>query len=246
MRRRFAVIIPSKYRDILDPCIESIEKHEDPIPEIMIAWSGKSEDAPKNRDWVSVPDPWCFSKAINTAVANLKDEPDLVIVNDDVRLVMPTFLRIRQESYMDGKIGLVAPLVDGGVGNQYQSLHSIKRWPKKETGGTCHLVAVTGEIPICFVCVYLRRDAWNDVGTLDEGFVGYGRDDVDYSMRLRAKGWQTLLTRERYVLHGNGGEKMERGRNWSLSFARGGPVDPMFKENKEYFAKKWQGVNVSA
>lgn len=244
MRRHFTVIIPSKYRDILDPCIESIEKFEDPVPEILVAWNGSSSDAPKKHDWVAVSEPWCFSKAVNTAVANIPNDRDLVILNDDVRLVMPTFLRIRQESYLDGKIGLVAPMVDGGVGNPYQSLYSLSRWPKKEGGGTSHIVSVTGEVPICFVCVYIRRDAWNDVGTLDEGFVGYGRDDVDYSMRLRRKGYLTLITRERHVVHGVGGEKMDRGRNWSLSFARGGPIDPMFKENKEYFTQKWQGVSV--
>jgi len=244
MRKHFAVVIPSKYRDILDPCTESIEKHEDPHPEMMIAWSGLSADAPKNRDWVAVPEPWNFSKAVNTAVANLPKDRDIVILNDDVRLVMPTFLRLRQEAYREDKTGLIAPLVDGGVGNPYQSLYSTNRWPRKEGGGTCHVIATVGEVPVCFICVYIRRDAWDQVGTLDENFVGYGRDDVDYSMRLRAKGWATLLTRERFVVHGAGGEKMDRGRNWSLSFARGGPIDPMFKENKAYFAQKWQGVSV--
>ena len=57
-------------------------------------------------------------------------------------------------------------------------------------------------VPWCsFGCVMIRREAWEDVGELDEGFIGYGWEDVDWCRRAGLKGWKIGLTNAANIIH---------------------------------------------
>jgi N-acetylglucosaminyl-diphospho-decaprenol L-rhamnosyltransferase len=57
---------------------------------------------------------------------------------------------------------------------------------------------------ISFACVLLRAEAFADIGQMDEGFFMY-YEDVDYSCRARAAGWQIAYAPEARVVHLRGG-----------------------------------------
>ncbi|HCV42688.1 MAG TPA: hypothetical protein DGH68_04325, partial [Bacteroidetes bacterium] len=45
-------------------------------------------------------------------------------------------------------------------------------------------------------------------------------DDDDYCYRVRAAGWQTHIVKSLHIKHGDGGAALDRGKNWSCSFAK--------------------------
>jgi GT2 family glycosyltransferase len=93
-----------------------------------------------------------------------------------------------------------------------------------------------GFIPVCFPCVYIKRELINKIGLLDEDYIYYGFDDNDYCLKANEADYWTMITNKLYVKHGLGGAKLERGLNWSLSFARQGQQ----QTNEEIFRSKHQ------
>jgi len=57
----------------------------------------------------------------------------------------------------------------------------------------------------------LRRQAMQQVGTFDEGYLFYGPDDADYGMRLRRAGWRIAPAPDAVVLHLHSFSKKQRG-----------------------------------
>jgi GT2 family glycosyltransferase len=49
-------------------------------------------------------------------------------------------------------------------------------------------------------CLLIRREAYEQVGTLDTGFY-WGSEDVDYCWRMHKAGWQVLYTPEPVITH---------------------------------------------
>jgi GT2 family glycosyltransferase len=67
-----------------------------------------------------------------------------------------------------------------------------------------------------------RRDAWNDVGGMDEGVLGYG-DDLDLAFRLLGAGWTTVAAPSALGIH-LGSASFGRRSAWQRyhgGFARG-------------------------
>jgi GT2 family glycosyltransferase len=63
-----------------------------------------------------------------------------------------------------------------------------------------HRAGILIEGMLAFFCVALKRRAVNEVGPLDETFVG-GGDDDDYCRRLRKAGYVLGLSLDTYVIH---------------------------------------------
>jgi N-acetylglucosaminyl-diphospho-decaprenol L-rhamnosyltransferase len=61
---------------------------------------------------------------------------------------------------------------------------------------------------ISFACVLVRAEAFDAIGPMDEGFFMY-YEDVDYSCRARAAGWQIAYAPEARVVHLRGGRSPE-------------------------------------
>lgn len=117
--------------------------------------------------WVNGARPFNFSRAVNTGVAATHPDSDIVILGDDVQLATPRAID-RLASACDGAAA-IAPEVVGVCGQPAQragSGMSEAEW-------------------LAFICAYIPRYAWNVVGPLDERFIGYGYDDVDWCKRAR-------------------------------------------------------------
>jgi N-acetylglucosaminyl-diphospho-decaprenol L-rhamnosyltransferase len=61
---------------------------------------------------------------------------------------------------------------------------------------------------ISFACVLVRAEAFAAIGPMDEGFFMY-YEDVDYSCRARAAGWQIAYAPDARVVHLRGGRSPE-------------------------------------
>ncbi len=54
---------------------------------------------------------------------------------------------------------------------------------------------------VTFACVLIRREVWDQLEGLDEGFVGGQFEDIDFCLRAREKGWRVIYTPRAVALH---------------------------------------------
>jgi GT2 family glycosyltransferase len=154
-------------------------------------------------------EPFVWARNANIGLAAAAPH-DVLLVNDDVRFTEEGSIT-RLAAMADGNpdVGVLSPLVIGGVGNPMQR---ADRYPpaQRRDGGL-----IFSAVPyLAFVCVYIRRAVLDDVGPFDERFDGYGGDDEDWSLRAAHAGYRLAVAPGVTVVHGHG------ARRWSSSFAR--------------------------
>jgi GT2 family glycosyltransferase len=212
----YSVVILNRYPDIIAPLLESIALHEPPpLPKILIVTDGHDNGCGYEHTRYD-REQFIFSHAANIGFRHTEPD-DVILLNDDIRLLAPTFRQLRAAMDENPEIGILSPLIDGGVGNEKQYAMRIR--------GKIDIPKFTfsDSLPedyICFPMVYLRRKMLDEIGEMDESLVTYGRDDADLCMRAKAAGWKAAVLNRVVVKHGHGGELGEHGRNWSASYAR--------------------------
>lgn len=146
--------------------------------------------------YVPIPDPFNFAAAVNRCVLETYPDHDLVILNDDTRVLdwlFPFEIESTITEARSRKIGVFSPQILGGVGNADQRLASRPG------------VFIRTKIPICFICAIIPREVWIKVGELDDSFRGYGFEDADYSRRVVECGYDLAVAGWIRVEHGFGG-----------------------------------------
>ena len=177
-----------------------------------------------------------FSKNVNIGF-NALGSDDVILCNDDIAFPVKHSLKlIAGYAELHPNAGIIAPLVDGGVGNPYQDYNRTgELWKPGKVDGT-----VTGRraesLPVCFICVYIKRALINEIGPMDESFIHYGYDDNDYCLRARRANWKTKITGNVHIKHGIGGKDNELGINWHLTYNK----TPGLESNLRIFLNKWQ------
>ncbi len=209
------IIIPNRYPDIIAPLIESMNRL-DPIHRTIIIANGHSN----SYGFEMIPYDWpkfCYSHAINLGLR--ASSGNVILLNDDIRLLEEdTFQRLDKIGMSRSEIGVLSPLIKGCAGNP------IQRWHERHIcwGEFEKLKYQHGMPPVCFPCVWVRRETIEAVGELDETITTYGGDDVEYCIRIRKTGYRTAVTSSIVVQHGDGSRALGEGRgsSWSLSYAR--------------------------
>jgi GT2 family glycosyltransferase len=238
----YGILILNKYPELANLCIDSIKAHESTpdVPIVVVCDNHSGEDITHDVFKIGVYGPFVFSRSVNLGF-NFLQEKDCFLMNDDVAIVEPNSIRQCAAIACAGpNIGILAPMVDGGVGNPYQDANRINQlWPEDKyhldlPGRTSMSLAV------CFVAVYLKRKMIREVGPMDEDFTGYGFDDNDYCIRARRKNWRTTITRLVCVRHGTGGAEYKQGENWNVTYQ-----SENRPSNIDIFRKKYGAVPVS-
>jgi GT2 family glycosyltransferase len=207
------VVIPSKDdRNILE-CVSSlIETHPDITPDqIVVVDDGLSRET--HRELCDVTRvrgkrPFIFARNINVGVRAAHDG-GIIIMGDDVRIVTPRLFDTL-ESRSQG-VAAISPEVLGLCGQAGQCVGSRAM-----------------EVPwMAFICIYIPRCIWEVVGPLDESFVGYGYDDVDWSLRSAPYG-PLKVDHSQRVIH------TERS-----SFRTTDTWKDLYEKNLAIFEAKW-------
>lgn len=235
-----SISIPSREDSYIRRCLDSIRKSEPELRagSIFVGDNGVS-DAVKALyapwvNFVSVPggEDFIFSRAHNMCVARMPAESDLLFLNDDTEIVTPDFLGILEgvlaAPHAQG-YGLISLHIIGGVGNEEQA-QLLGPWEIRETKRAA-----------CFVGVLIRRKCWEQVGMMDERFIGYGEDDADYTHRVHIAGWKIGITGAVAVKHGMDGNQH------SSSYNKDGREDKQARVrweqqsalNHRLFVEKW-------
>lgn len=233
----FEVVILNKHPKFAKSFIESIDKHHTEKPNITVVADNHTElfgDNSRIRT-LTVCSKFVYSKNANIGI-NANPEKDIVLCNDDLTCTEDDFFyKLRDAAYRHAKCGLISPLIDGGVGNFMQMASNAHiNWQNKPEE-VCIIGTKCFSLPVCFPCVYIKRSTINEVGLLDETFVGYGCDDNDYCIRTRRADLWTMITRSVVIRHGIGGHGLNRGLNWSCSFATEGEIEGNEKRLQEKY-----------
>lgn len=230
---KYTVIIPNRFEDIIQPLLDSFKTYGEDLTKIVIVADnhGRSYGC----GLIKMDGNFIFSRSANAGI-DYADPDDIILLNDDVRLLHPrTFDILKEMAYTDPSIGVMVPLVDGGCGNHFMRSNREDLW-KDNTSGIHYCRGKRGSDLVTFACAYIKRRLLNQIGLMDENFVGYGFDDIDMCIRAKQAGWKLAVTNKAKVQHGNGGEEFIRGSNWSSSYMRnriGGA-----RKNMEYLMEK--------
>jgi len=217
---RATIIIPSKFPDIFADCRASIDRFASKEKKILVR-DGTAISPPAGWTTIQGPaGPFVYSRNINLGI--LESSGDVLLVNDDVRFLHSGTLEVLQNVMAKHpEIGILSPTIKGDVGEYWQG-HATR---------TLHYT----QVRLCFVCVLIRREVLDKVGLLDEKFVGYGGDDVDYCRRVVKAGYKLAVTARATVVHGDG----VTHRSMSYNRQEAGTIDQLDKVAMDYYQQKW-------
>lgn len=160
----------------------------------------------------------------------------LVILNPDTVLPSGSLLRLIKVLEREPSVGMVAPVTNFSgnetrVSTNYQNVTEMEAFAATLA---VERVNQTRDVPmIPLFCAALRRELWDRIGGLDEGFtIGMFEDD-DFSLRIQQEGLRTVTAEDCFVHHfGNG----------SFGKVKSAESLEIFARNRKYFEKKWNRV----
>ena len=237
-----SIVIATRDRqDLLQGCIESISAKTDyPNYEIVIVDNGSREpetlkylEELKSRGGMRVikdDGGFNFSRLNNLGVRESRGDY-VLLLNNDIEVESPGWLSEMVSLAIQEGVGCVGArlwyptgkLQHGGVilGLGGVAAHAHRGMPRGHYGYfkraclTHTMSAVTG------ACLLVRKSLYEEVGGFDEEDLAIGYNDVDFCLKVRAKGCQNLICADADLTHHESasrgedlsGEKLLRFRN---------------------------------
>jgi GT2 family glycosyltransferase len=217
----FKVVILSARASNLVRCVRSVLTNEPQLrhDHIIVVDDGARREAERQLpaiQWVPGVKPFIYARNINLGIRTAGT--DVILLNDDAQLLTPHgFTLLSQQLETRPHIGICSAGIRGVVGNPKQVACQPSQFRLEET-------------MLTFVCAYIPKTVYDQVGPLDERFVGYGYDDNDYCLRVQAEGWRLGIWDGCVVDHSGELESTFRARPdlWEL-----------FEHNRRLFREKW-------
>jgi len=222
----FSVVILSKDIGNLLPCVRAIFEHEPDLPPDRIivvddGIRGRGDDGPiviDGKPLTTIPGvkPFVFARNANLGIRRAKT--DVILLNDDAFLTTPRgFTGLSELSANNPKLGLISAAVKGVVCNPLQKDNGKKEIRQIDAN-------------MAFVCTYLPRRVYEQIGYLDERYVGYGYEDNDYCRRHDMTGLFGKVAANACVVNHAGHSNFRTQKGW---------VD-LSQQNLNIFSKKWK------
>ena len=129
-------------------------------------------------------------------------------VDDDTRIDVNALAALIRVLRGNQRIGAVSPKISHAQTGALQCFHGDSRTSISGFHGACHVV---------------RRDVYKQVGPLDPKCT-FGGEELDYSIRIRAAGYDVVYSPEAEVRHNNfmreATEDLERRQKWAYNYVR--------------------------
>ena len=243
-----SIIIPTKDGTLLKRCIDSLLAFTSyPNFEILVVDNGSQEFATleylrQNEQHLTVirdERPFNYS-ALNNAAVKRASGSVLCLLNDDTeviagdwldemvsQLLMPGVGAVGAKLfYPDGRIQHAGVIVGlGGVAG-----HSHRMSDRLAPGYCGRLLVAQNLSAVTGACMVVRREAWDQVGGLEEENLAIAFNDVDFGLRLRQAGWRVVWTPFATLYHH---ESVSRGPDDV------GPRIHGFAKEIEFIKERW-------
>ena len=215
---KVSIAVLGKFPDIFNGFVISAEQYLPSIPKVFVR-DGDLIAMPTGPLWTCIQGPEVFSNPGNANLAWQAAAPDsdILYCGDDVRFLQPNTWELLQEiAYSDPSIGVLSPRIIGAAGN------NLQLYPTLEGITYSHQ-------RLAYICVYIKREAIDKAGYMDEEFGGsYGYDDDSHCWKVQQAGYKLAVTSKVSVEHRNAGS----------TFARTGPGTDC-RTGAEKFQLKW-------
>jgi hypothetical protein len=158
------VIVLSRFPDIFEKCRQGLERFASKANNILVR---DGDEIPSLAGWTAIQgiEPFVYARNANLGIKAC--DGDFVLMNDDIELKTAEALPMLERTLAEHpQAGIIA----GGEADGYKAAP----W-------------------VAFGCPIIRRAMYDAIGPLDEGFIGYGWEDVDYCRRAKAAGWEVGL-----------------------------------------------------
>jgi GT2 family glycosyltransferase/glycosyltransferase involved in cell wall biosynthesis len=133
---------------------------------------------------------------------------DVVLLNSDTEVPSGWLTRLGAQAWSRPRVASVSPFSNNATICSYPRDHGWEMpfgLTVAELDEVCRAVNAGRSVPVPTTvgfCMYIRRDALNDVGLLDEQAFGHGYgEENDFCMRASQRGWQHLLACDTFVYH---------------------------------------------
>lgn len=151
-----------------------------------------------------------FIRTMNRAMA-LSPNKDVVWLNADTRVHGAWLDRLREVAYSDERIASVTPFTNNGELMSFPRSQICHDMPSAEAQAELdELARQVASPPVeietgCGFCLYIKREALDEVGYLDEVHLarGYG-EETDWCLRARSHGWRHMGAPNVFVAHQGG------------------------------------------
>jgi GT2 family glycosyltransferase len=250
---RVAIIIPTRDRTkLLSRCVDGLIHSTDYSNfEVVIVDNGSTEpeavrllQSLRDRDGYTVldrPESFNYSKLCNDGVA-ASDAPILVFLNNDIAISNPGWLRalITWAARPDvGAVGAKLLYPNRPFRNRVQHVgvalglfgiasHTYYYAAADERGYLWSMAAPHEISAVSGACMAVARAKFIAVGGFDAENLPIDLNDIDFCLRLGAKGWRCLFTPEAVLYHA---ESATRGKT-VYAAAR-------YAAERDYFIKRW-------
>lgn len=215
-----SVIIPTRNRaDLLAVCLDGLATTDYPALEIIIVDNGSDDPETlallghvqgETCKVLRQPGPFNFSRLNNEAV-DVADGTLLCLLNNDVEMISRDWLAVLGVQAVRDDVGAVGPRLlypDGriqhagvviGVGGG--AAHAHRFLQPEETGYFDRHRLPQFVSAVTAACLVVQRDRFLAVGGLDEANFPVAFNDVDFCLRLTARGWNSLYEPRATLIH---------------------------------------------
>lgn len=229
---KVSVLIPTRNRhELLRVCIQGLSQVEygGGIETIVI---DNDSDDPETIEYldhlrrdgtvvIGHPGPFNFS-AMNNQAAGIATGGLLCLLNNDIEMRDGAWLESMARHAMRPGVGAVGALLqypDGTVQHAGVSIgtgnaagHVYRGIPIAETGHRDMHRLSRSVSAVTAACMVVRREIFMEVGGLDEQAFRVAFNDVDFCLKLRAKGYRNIFAAEAHLTHH---ESKSRGCDFS-------------------------------
>ncbi|AWW73676.1 hypothetical protein CD351_04445 [Erythrobacter sp. KY5] len=190
------------------------------------------------------PHPFNYSAINNFAVRQSSGEY-ICLLNNDIEVLEPNWLMAMMREAVRPGVGAVGARllypdrtiqhagVAIGIGNA--AGHAHRGLPEKEPGFFAQTLIARGASAVTAACLVVARQHFDSVGGLDESELAVAYNDVDFCLKLRAKGLQNIYSPEATLIHY---ESKSRGLDFAPEH-----LDRYLKELAA-FQKRWSTMRV--
>ncbi|UUR08086.1 glycosyltransferase family 2 protein [Sphingomonas glaciei] len=236
-----SVIVPTRNQaPLLRACVEGLGRTDYPAVELIVVDNGSDEEdalalldelRATGAEVLRRPGPFNFSALVNAGARHAGGKL-LCLLNNDIEVLAPDWLRILATQALRGDVGAVGARLlypdhslqhagvviglGGGAGHAHRFEAVTERGYFYRTHLPQFVSAVTA------ACLMVDRDRFWAVDGLDEQHFPVAFNDVDFCLRLNARGWQSFYEPRATLIHHE-------------SKSRGKDSDPA---NRERFARE--------